>query len=223
MAWSCAFKELIKDSEIGKRFVPIIPTRLAPSGWTRWFPTQKIYNPRVSSTRRWTVMLVVQGVGHRPDPARGHQRGWVGRVIQRAGSSYSTHDEPMIPVYIFYSMFGFQRTGDQLWACMDQKVRGFLLGATVIVRPSTVRVFSTRTGTRTYWRRATRRWSPTTRRSPSRSGTSSRTVCAVCTARTRGHLYYLTVYNEPVVQPAEPEGVDVEGILGDALVVARRR
>ena len=47
-----------------------------------------------------------------------------------AGTSYATHGEPMIPIYIFYSMFGFQRTGDQIWAFADQLGRGFLLGAT---------------------------------------------------------------------------------------------
>ena len=47
-----------------------------------------------------------------------------------AGSSYSTHGEPMIPFYIFYSMFGFQRTGDSIWAMADQLARGFLIGAT---------------------------------------------------------------------------------------------
>src|ERR1700684_4446226 len=46
------------------------------------------------------------------------------------GTSYATHATPMIPVYIFYSMFGFQRTGDQMWAFGDQLGRGFLLGAT---------------------------------------------------------------------------------------------
>src|SRR5213079_476843 len=47
-----------------------------------------------------------------------------------AGTSYATHGEPMIPVYVFYSMFGFQRTGDGLWAAADQMTRGFVLGAT---------------------------------------------------------------------------------------------
>ncbi len=47
-----------------------------------------------------------------------------------AGTSYATHGTPMIPIYIFYSMFGFQRTGDQMWAMGDQLGRGFLLGAT---------------------------------------------------------------------------------------------
>ena len=47
-----------------------------------------------------------------------------------AGTSYATHGEPMIPIYVFYSMFGFQRTGDALWAAADQMARGFLIGAT---------------------------------------------------------------------------------------------
>jgi pyruvate dehydrogenase E1 component len=50
--------------------------------------------------------------------------------FQAAGTSYATHGEPMVPFYIFYSMFGFQRTGDELWAFGDARGRGFLLGAT---------------------------------------------------------------------------------------------
>ena len=47
-----------------------------------------------------------------------------------AGTSYATHGEPMVPIYVFYSMFGFQRTGDSIWAAADQMARGFLIGAT---------------------------------------------------------------------------------------------
>ena len=47
-----------------------------------------------------------------------------------AGTAYSTHDMPMIPFYIYYSMFGFQRVGDLVWAAGDSRARGFLLGAT---------------------------------------------------------------------------------------------
>ena len=50
--------------------------------------------------------------------------------LQAAGTAYATHAEPMIPFYIFYSMFGFQRTGDELWAFGDARGRGFMLGAT---------------------------------------------------------------------------------------------
>ena len=47
-----------------------------------------------------------------------------------AGTSYATHGEPLIPIYVFYSMFGFQRTGDSFWAAADQMTRGFIIGAT---------------------------------------------------------------------------------------------
>ena len=57
------------------------------------------------------------------------EAGAMGSVIA-AGTSYATHGEPMIPIYIFYSMFGFQRTGDAIWALADQLGKGFLLGAT---------------------------------------------------------------------------------------------
>ena len=50
--------------------------------------------------------------------------------MQAAGTAYATHGEPMIPFYIFYSMFGFQRTGDEIWAFGDARGRGFMLGAT---------------------------------------------------------------------------------------------
>jgi pyruvate dehydrogenase E1 component len=51
-------------------------------------------------------------------------------TFHAAGSSYTTHGEPMLPVYVFYSMFGFQRTGDLIWSAADQRARGFLFGAT---------------------------------------------------------------------------------------------
>ena len=47
-----------------------------------------------------------------------------------AATSYSVHGFPMLPIYIFYSMFGFQRVGDLIWAAADQRARGFLIGAT---------------------------------------------------------------------------------------------
>ena len=125
-----------------------------------------------------------------------------------AGTSYATHGEPMIPVYVFYSMFGFQRTGDQMWA----------LG-----RPARPRLPARR------HRRPhdAERRGPAARRTATRlllastnpavvaydpafalrdRASSSRTGCAGCTARTPEDVfYYLTVYNEPYPQPAMPE------------------
>src|SRR5690606_27949000 len=108
-------------------------------------------------------------------------------AMQVLGTSHAVHGEPMIPVYIFYSMFGFQRTGDQFWAAGDQLARGFIIGATAGKTTWPAREPSTWTATPPCWPRPTRRWSTTTRRTPTRSGTSSGTVCSGCTAaRTLG-------------------------------------
>jgi len=123
----------------------------------------------------------------------------------------------MIPVYIFYSMFGFQRTGDQFWAAGDQLTRGFIIGATAgrttltgegtqhmdghspVIAATNDAVISYDPAyayeIRHIVRDALERW----------YGPDS--------GRNRDVMYYLTVYNEPIHQPAEPDDVDVEGIL----------
>ena len=103
-----------------------------------------------------------------------------------AGTSYATHGEPMIPIYIFYSMFGFQRTGDAFWAAGDQMARGFLLGATAgrtTLNGEGLQHEDGHSLLLASTNPAVRR--PTTRRSASRSRTSSRTRCAGCTATSR--------------------------------------
>ena len=132
MAFVRLLKSLMKDPEIGHRFVPIIPDEARTFGLDAFFPTKKIYSPHgqhyLSVDR--DLMLSYQedtrGVLlHEGITEAGCAASWTA-----AGTSYATHGEPMIPIYIFYSMFGFQRTGDQLWAAADQLTRGFLLGAT---------------------------------------------------------------------------------------------
>jgi pyruvate dehydrogenase E1 component len=216
MAFVRLFKELLKDPEIGKRFVPIIPDEARTFGMDAMFPVQKIYNPAgqlYESVDRELFLSYKEAVDGQI-LHEGINEAGSAASFQAAGSSYSTHDEPMIPVYIFYSMFGFQRTADQFWASMDQKVRGFLLGATagrttlngeglqhedghshllastnpVVVAYDPAFAFEighiVRDGLRRMY------------------GEDSEDI-----------YYYLTVYNEPIVQPAEPENVDVEGIL----------
>ena len=133
MAFVRILKDLMKDPVIGERFVPIIPDEARTFGMDSLFPTAKIYSPfgQTYEARRPQPDAVLQGVRARPDAARGHLRGrapWA-RSSPRA-ASYATHGTHMIPVYVFYSMFGWQRTGDQMWALGDQLGRGFLLGAT---------------------------------------------------------------------------------------------
>ncbi len=121
----------------------------------------------------------------------------------------------MIPIYIFYSMFGFQRTGDALWAAADQMARGFLLGATAGRTTLTGEGLQHNDG-HSLLLAATNpavvSYDPAfvVRDRPHRRATG----CGGCTAsEAEDVFYYLTVYNEPYVQPAEPENLDVEGLL----------
>ncbi len=132
MAFVRVLKDLMKDPVIGERFVPIIPDEARTFGMDSLFPTAKIYSPfgQTYEGVDRNLMLAYK------ESERGQmlhegisEAGAMGSVIA-AGSSYATHGTHMIPVYVFYSMFGWQRTGDQMWALGDQMGRGFLLGAT---------------------------------------------------------------------------------------------
>jgi pyruvate dehydrogenase E1 component len=132
MAFVRLLKELMKDPAIGERFAPIVPDEARTFGMDSLFPTAKIYSPSgqtydavdrnllLSYKESEKGQILHEGIS---------ESGAMGSVIA-AGSSYATHGTHMIPVYVFYSMFGWQRTGDQMWALGDQLGRGFLLGAT---------------------------------------------------------------------------------------------
>jgi pyruvate dehydrogenase E1 component len=132
MAFVRLLKDLMKDREVGPRFVPIIPDEARTFGMDSLFPTAKIYDPHGQTYEAVDRTLLLSY----KESAKGQilhegisESGAMGSTIA-AGTAYATHATHMIPVYIFYSMFGFQRTGDQLWAFGDQMGRGFLLGAT---------------------------------------------------------------------------------------------
>src|SRR5580693_1515811 len=132
MAFVRILKDLMKDPVIGDRFVPVIPDEARTFGMDSLFPTAKIYSPfgqtyeavdrnlLLSYKESERGQLLHEGIS---------EAGAMGSVAA-AGSAYATHGTHMIPVYMFYSMFGWQRTGDQMWALGDQLGRGFLLGAT---------------------------------------------------------------------------------------------
>ena len=132
MAIVRTFKEVLRDKEIGQRIVPIIPDEARTFGMDSWFPSLKIYNRlgQLYTAVDADLMLAYKESEIGQILHEGiNEAGSVGSFIA-VGTSYATHNEPMIPIYIFYSMFGFQRTGDGLWAAADQMARGFLLGAT---------------------------------------------------------------------------------------------
>jgi len=132
MAFVRLLKDLMKDKEIGGRFVPVIPDEARTFGMDAMFPTAKIYSPfgqRYDAVDRELLLSYKESEQGQILHEGITEAGSMASTIA-AGTSYATHGEPMIPVYIFYSMFGFQRTGDQMWAMADQLGRGFLLGAT---------------------------------------------------------------------------------------------
>ncbi len=227
MAFVRLFKELLKDENIGARFVPIIPDEARTFGMDSLFPSQKIYSPhgmRYTSVDRQLFLA--------------YRESEIGQILHEgiseagavasftaAGTSYATHAEPMIPVYIFYAMFGFQRTGDAFWAAADQMTRGFVLGATAGRTTLNGEGLQHEDG-----------------HSLLLASTNPAVVAYdPAFAFEIGHIvrdglrrmygespediyYYLTIYNEPYQQPAEPPGVDVEGILrGMHLVLPRGR
>ena len=132
MAFVRLLKDLVKDKEIGARFVPIVPDEARTFGIDAMFPTAKIYSPagqRYEAVDRALLLSYKESVTGQILHEGITEAGSMASTIA-AGTSYATHGEPMIPIYIFYSMFGFQRTADQMWAMADQLGRGFLLGAT---------------------------------------------------------------------------------------------
>ena len=219
MAFVQLLKELIKDKGIGRRIVPIVPDESRTFGLESLFPTRKIFNTLGQS---YTPVDAEMMLSYRESASgqimhTGINEAGSAALFQVAGTSYATHGEPMIPVYILYSMFGFQRTADQFWAAGDQLARGFIIGATA--------------GRTTLTGEGTQHMDG---HSPLISGTNEAVVTydpgyayeirhivrdalerwyGPDSGRNRDVMYYLTVYNEPIRQPAEPEDVDVEGIV----------
>src|SRR5680860_158778 len=125
----------------------------------------------------------------------------------------------MIPVYMFYSMFGFQRTADSIWAMADQLARGFLSGATAGRTTLTGEGLQHADGHSpliAVTNPAVVHYDPAFAYEVShimRSGLERMYGATGPDGSGENVIFYLTVYNEPVSQPAEPEDVDVHGIL----------
>jgi pyruvate dehydrogenase E1 component len=132
MAFVRVLSTLLRDKKIGKRVVPIVPDESRTFGMEGMFrqfgifsQTGQLYQPEDANQLMYykedkTGQMLQEGIN---EP--GAMSSWIA-----AATSYSTSDTPMIPFYIFYSMFGFQRVGDLAWAAGDSRARGFLIGAT---------------------------------------------------------------------------------------------
>jgi pyruvate dehydrogenase E1 component len=132
MAFSRLVRNLVRDPGMGRRVVPIIPDEARTFGMDPLFKEVGIYSPL---GQRYTPVDAELLLSYREQTdgqilEEGITEAGSMASFTAAGTAYAVHGEPMIPFYIFYSMFGLQRTGDQAWAFGDARGRGFLMGAT---------------------------------------------------------------------------------------------
>jgi pyruvate dehydrogenase E1 component len=132
MAFVKILNILVKDKNIGKHIVPIVPDESRTFGMEGmfrqlgiWSQVGQLYTPQDAEQLMFykedkSGQVIQEGINE-----AGGLCDWIA-----AGTAYSTHGVQMIPFFIYYSMFGFQRVGDLIWAAADQRTRGFLLGGT---------------------------------------------------------------------------------------------
>ncbi len=132
MAFVRIISQLVKDKELGSRIVPIVPDEARTFGMEGMFRQLGIYS---SVGQLYEPVDKNQVMFYREDKKgqileegineAGAMSSWIA-----AATAYSTYNQPMLPFYIFYSMFGFQRIGDLAWAAGDSRAKGFLIGGT---------------------------------------------------------------------------------------------
>ncbi|HSH61386.1 MAG TPA: pyruvate dehydrogenase (acetyl-transferring), homodimeric type [Acidimicrobiales bacterium] len=215
MGFARLTRNLLRDKGLGARVVPIIPDEARTFGMDALFKEYKIYAALgqryepvdakllLSYTESQSGQILEEGITEAGSMAS----------FTAAGTSYATWGEPMVPFYIFYSMFGFQRTGDLIWAFGDSRGRGFLLGATAgrttlngeglqhedghsLLLASTVPNVSAYDPAFAYEVAVIVRHG----------------LAAMYGDEPEDRFYYLTLYNENYEMPAMPEGAE-EGIV----------
>ncbi|MBV9932739.1 MAG: pyruvate dehydrogenase (acetyl-transferring), homodimeric type, partial [Actinobacteria bacterium] len=219
MAVARMVRNLMRDKKIGNRIVPIIPDEARTFGMDALFKEFEIYAPFGQLYEPVDAALLLSYKEDKDGQVLEEGITEAGSMCSftAAGTAYGAWGQPMIPFYIFYSMFGFQRTGDLIWAAGDARARGFLLGATAgrttlngeglqhedghsHVLASTVPnllaydpafAYEVAVIIKDGVRRMYGEQTP---------------------PEERDRFYYLTLYNENYVQPAMPDGVE-EGII----------
>ena len=220
MALVRVFKDLLRHEDLGKRIVPIIPDEARTFGMDSWFPSARIYD-HLGQTYEPVDQDLLLSYKQAKDGQIIHEgiteAGSVG-TFHAAGTSYATHGEPMIPLYIFYSMFGFQRTADSIWSAADQRARGFLIGATAGGTTlngeglqhqdrHSLLLAQTNPGIEAYDPSFAYEIAVLVEHGLERMYSDEH--------REGGEdvIFYLTVYNEPAVQPAMPDHVDDQQVI----------
>src|SRR5919106_1158312 len=216
MAFVRLLRSLMRDKKVGTRVVPIIPDEARTFGMESLFPEFKIYAARgqlyepvdaahlLAYREAKEGQILEEGIS---------EAGSMGSFTA-AGTSYSTHGEPMIPFFMFYSMFGFQRIGDLIWSFGDQRGRGFLLGATAGRTTlngeglqhedgHSLLLAATNPAVQVYDPAFAYEVAHVVRDGLHRMFEDGEDI-----------FYYLTLYNEALPQPPMPEGVEEEIVQG---------
>jgi pyruvate dehydrogenase E1 component len=216
MAFVQIMQTLVRDKNIGKHIVPIVPDESRTFGMEGmfrqlgiWNQQGQLYTPEDSAQLMFykeskNGQILQEGINE-----AGGMCDWMA-----AATSYSTHGVPMIPFYIFYSMFGFQRVGDLAWAAGDMRCRGFLLGGTAGRTTLNGEGLQHEDG-------HSHMISATIPNCISYDPTFGYEVAVIVQdglrrmyAEQQDRYYYLTVMNENYTQPAMPEGAAPDIIKG---------
>ena len=220
MAFVRLLRDLMRDRELGPHVVPIIPDEGRTFGMESLFKDFKIYSPMgqryepvdanmlLSYTEARSGQILEEGITEAGSMAS----------ATAAGTAYATHGVQMVPFFLFYSMFGFQRVGDLIWAFGDARGRGFLLGCTA------GRTTLNGEGLQHEDGQSHLLAAPVPNCRSYDPAFAYETAAIVQDGLRRmirdaeDVFYYLTLYNENYVMPAKPEGCD-EGILAGMYLV----
>ncbi len=210
-AFARLIRKLLANPDVGPRVVPIIPDEARTFGLDALFSDVKIYSPFGQTWEPVDAGLLLS-----------YREARTGRVLEEgiseagsmasftaAGTAYATWGQPLVPFFIFYSMFGFQRVGDLIWSFGDQRGRGFLLGATAGRTTLTGEGLQHCDGQSQLLASAV----PTCRSYDPAFAYEVAVIIEDGLARMYGPdpedcFYYLTLYNENVSMPAMPAGVE---------------
>jgi pyruvate dehydrogenase E1 component len=214
MAFTRMLRNLIRDPDLGPRIVPIIPDEARTFGMDPLFNEVGIYSAvgqRYEPVDSELIMKYRESIDGQV-LEEGITEAGSAAGFQAAGTSYATHGYPVIPFYIFYSMFGFQRTGDQLWAAADARSRGFLMAATAGRTTLTGEGLQHDDG----HSHVLAMTNPAVRQYDPAYAFELAAVIRDGIERMHGNgedvIYYISIYNENYAQAPKPKGVD-EGIL----------
>ncbi len=213
MAFVRLLSTLIKDKKIGRKIIPLVPDEARTFGMEGMFRQLGIYS---SKGQLYEPADSGQVMYYREDVKgqvmeEGINEGGAIAAWLAAATAYSNHNYPLVPFYIFYSMFGFQRVGDLCWAAGDQQARGFLIGGTSGRTTLNGEGLQHQDG-HSHLLASTipnlRSYDPTY---AYELAVIIQHGLQVMYAERQAVFYYITIMNENYIQPAMPEGVE-EGI-----------